>query len=279
MEKILLAIDAIRVNKSSLEFACYLARLTKSKVTGVFLENLVADEKPVLKKAYGRAYVNWEINEASQEYQNKVQLIDDNIRYFKESCIQQEVCFQLHRDRGVPETELLDETRFADILVADAALSFTKQYAGMPSTFVKDILSNAECPVIIAPERFEGIDEIVFTYNGSASSLFAIKQFTYLLPQLSTKKTTILQINEAGEWHDPEKYKFKEWLKNHYINLHFEAQKGKTDSILFEALFSKKNMILVMGSYGRNALSKFIQHSQADILLKTVAHPIFITHR
>jgi hypothetical protein len=237
MEKILLAIDAIRVNKSSLEFACYLARLTKSKVTGVFLENLVADEKPVLKKAYGRAYVNWEINEASQEYQNKVQLIDNNIRHFKESCIQQEVCFQLHRDRGVPETELLEETRFADILVADAALSFSKQYAGMPSTFVKDILSNAECPVIIAPERFEGIDEIVFTYNGSASSLFAIKQFTYLLPQLSTKKTTILQINEAGEWHDPEKYKFKEWLKNHYIDLHFEKKYDFSNGFLWQKRF------------------------------------------
>jgi hypothetical protein len=279
MEKILLAIDATRVNKSSLEFACYLARLTKSKVTGVFLENLVADEKPVLKKAYGRAYVNWEINEASQEYQDKVQLINTNIRYFKESCIQQEVCFQLHRDRGEPETDLLEETRFADILVADAALSFTKQYAGTPSTFVKDILSKAECPVIIAPEHVEAIDEIVFTYNGTASSLFAIKQFTYLLPQLGTKKTTILQVNEEGEWHDPDKYKFKEWLKNHYTDLHFEAQKGNTGTILFEALFMKKNIFLVMGSYGRNALSKFIQQSHADMLIKTVAHPIFITHR
>lgn len=279
MEKILLAIDARVVNKNSLEFACYLARLTRSKVTGVFLENLVADEKPVLKKAYGRAYVNWEINEASQEYQTKVQLIENNVRLFKESCIQQEVCFQLHRDRGVPETDLLEETRFADILVADAALSFTKQFAGTPSSFVKNILTKSECPVIIAPERFDGIDEIVFTYNGSASSLFAIKQFTYLLPELSNKKATILQINEAGEWHDPDKYKFKEWLKDHYTDLHFEAQKGKTDSILFEALFTRKNMLLVMGSYGRNALSQFIQTSHADMLIKTVAHPIFITHR
>lgn len=278
MEKILLAIDATQVDKPSLDFACYLARLTKSKVTGVFLENLVADEKPVLKQAFGRAYLNWEVDENSEAYQKKAELIEQNIRYFKEGCVTQEVCFQVHRDRGVPQNELIEETRFADALVADASLSFGKEYAGLPSTFVKDILAKAECPVIIAPEKCNGIDEIVFTYNGSASALFAIKQFTYLFPQLGNKRVTILQVNEAGEWHDKDKYKFKEWLKNHYTDLHFEAQMGNTDNILFDTLFIKKNIFLVMGAYGRNTLSQFLRHSHADRVIKAVAHPIFIAH-
>jgi len=53
MEKILLAVDAINPDKNTLEFACYLGRLTKSKVTGVFLENLVAGERPVFKQMHG----------------------------------------------------------------------------------------------------------------------------------------------------------------------------------------------------------------------------------
>jgi hypothetical protein len=44
MEKILLAIDAMKPDIKSLDFACYIANLTKSKVTGVFLENLVSTE-------------------------------------------------------------------------------------------------------------------------------------------------------------------------------------------------------------------------------------------
>ena len=55
MEKILLAIDAINLDKNSLEFACYLAQLTKSKVTGVFLENLMSEERPVLRQVRGMA--------------------------------------------------------------------------------------------------------------------------------------------------------------------------------------------------------------------------------
>ena len=47
--------------KNTLEFACYLGRMTKSKVTGVFLENLAAEEKPLLKQMQGMDYTDWEV--------------------------------------------------------------------------------------------------------------------------------------------------------------------------------------------------------------------------
>ncbi len=43
----------INPDKYAMEFLCYLGRLTKSKVTGVLLKNLAADEKPVLKQMQG----------------------------------------------------------------------------------------------------------------------------------------------------------------------------------------------------------------------------------
>ena len=178
----------------------------------------------------------------------------------------------------MPARELIEESRFADVLVVDTEISFNKRYDATPTEFVRDILEKAECPVIIASESFEAIDEIIFTYNGSAASVFAIKQFTYLFPQLHNKKTSVIQFNEAGKWQDPDKYKFKEWLKEHYTNFHFEALKGKADTILFDYLFKRKNMFLVMGAYGRNALSQFFKSSQAYILIKTLTQPIFITH-
>ena len=87
MEKILLAVDAINPDKNTLEFACYLGRLTKSKVTGVFLENLVAEERPVFKQMHGMAYVDQEVDEKSAEHKDKIELIEKNISFFKEGCI------------------------------------------------------------------------------------------------------------------------------------------------------------------------------------------------
>lgn len=186
--------------------------------------------------------------------------------------------YEVHRDHGVPSGDLIEESRFADAVIVDAETSFNKNFEGIPTEFIKVVLKKAECPVIIAPENFEAIDEIVFTYNGSSSSVFAIKQFTYLFPELKEKKVSIIQVNETGEWLDKDKNKFMEWLQNHYTDFHFEALKGETENVLFDHLFKRKNIFLVMGAYGRTTLSRFFKRSYADLLINTVTQPIFLAH-
>jgi len=278
MEKILLAIDAVNLNMPALDFAGYIGRLTNSKVTGVFLENLVADEKPVLKKAYGTRYLDWEIDESSPQYQDKRQLIEKNISLFKEACEKRSVRCNIHRDRGTPAHEIINESRHADLLITDASTSFNKRYEGMPTEFVKDILKEAECPVIVAPQTFDGIDEIIFAYNSSKSAAFAIKQFTYLFPEFDDRKVIVLQVNNEGVWADHDKYNLREWLQNRYSSIGFEAVKGNAEDKLFDYVFKRKNAFIVMGAYGRNALSRFLKPSRADLLIKTITQPIFISH-
>jgi ABC-type microcin C transport system permease subunit YejB len=95
---------------------------------------------------------------------------------------------------------------------------------------------------------------------------------------LKEKKVSIIQVNETGEWPGKDKNKFREWLQNHYTHLHFEALKGETENVLFDHLFKRKNMFLVMGAYGRTSLSRFFKRSHADLLINTVTQPIFIAH-
>jgi hypothetical protein len=40
MKKLMIALDAEKPDQQSIAFGCYLARLTRSGLTGVFLENL-----------------------------------------------------------------------------------------------------------------------------------------------------------------------------------------------------------------------------------------------
>jgi hypothetical protein len=277
MEKILLAVDAINPDNNSLEFACYLGRLTKSKITGVFLDNLSIEERPLLKKVLANAD-NAEGEELS-EPKDKMELIEKNISFFEEGCINREVNYRLYLDGGNPAGKLIEESRFADLLVLDAAMSFHKHYEGIPTEFAREVLKKAECPVIIAPESFDAIDEIIFSYDSSSSSLFAIKQFTYLFSQLKDKKVTLLQVNESGEWQGEDKNKFKEWLREYYTGLQFVALKGKSEIVLFDYLFNRKNIFLVMGAYGRTTISQFLKHSHADLLMNTITQPIFIAHK
>jgi nucleotide-binding universal stress UspA family protein len=278
MEKILLAIDAVNPDTSAFDFACYLGRLTKSKVTGIFLENLVAEKSPVLYGSGEMTYLDWQIDQRSTDHEVKQRIIEKNIELFKSGCESRSVKCAIHRDRNLPAAEIINESRFADLLILDAATSFNKRFEGTPTEFVKDVLKDAECPVIIAPESFSGIDEIIFTYSNTSSCAFAIKQFTYLFPMLNDKKATILQINKHGKWADSDKYLFNEWLKVHFSSLRFETLKGDPDDKLFDYLFKRKNVFIVMGAYGRTSLSRFFYRSQADRIISTITQPIFISH-
>lgn len=278
MKLILLAVNAINPDKNSYEFASYLGRLTKSKVCGMFLDDPEAYQKLVIKQTHGVLYTDWNIEENSDEYRNKKETIKNNIFLFKEACISSEVSYSIHSEHEVPPADLLEESRFADLIVADASLSLSTIPEGTPSDFVIHILHKANCPVIISPVTFNEIDEIVFTYNGSLSSIFAIKQFTYLIPEYFDKKVTVVQVNKEGKWPLKDQQRLKEWLGNHYTDLHFEALEGNTENELMSFLFNRKNMFLVMGAYGRNSLSEYFKKSAAEILIKTLTQPIFIAH-
>jgi hypothetical protein len=263
MQKILLAMDANKPDKNALEFACYLARLTKSKITGVFLDNIAVAETAITGPANEGVTKN---------------LLENSTSWFNEKCISEETRHDFHSDRGVPLEELMAESRYADLVVVDSETSFDQVYEGSPTKFVKDFLHKSECPVVIAPEGFDGIDEIVIAYDGSSSSIFAIKQFTYLFPQLYNKKITIVHVNSDGQWKEEEKDKLNGWLKNHYSDLHFTALKGEADTALFDFLLRRKNVFVVMGAYGRNNVSRFLKHSRAELIIKTITQPIFIAH-
>lgn len=278
MEKILLVIDGLNLDMPALDFACFLGRLTDSTITAVFLENLVEDEKPVLRAMYGGPVVSWEVDKDSPQFIEKSQHIEKNITLFKQACENRSVRYAIKRDGGDPAMEIIHESRYADLIVLDAATSFNKRFEGTPTDFVKDVLKDAECPVVIAPESFDGIDEIVFTYTDSKSAALAIKQFSYIFPQLDDKRVTVLQVNKDGEWDEKNKHEVREWLQNRYSSIGFIALKGDADDGLFDYLFKKKNVFIVMGAYGRNSVSRFFKKSHADRLIKTVTQPIFISH-
>lgn len=278
MENILLAIDATSMDRSALDFACYIGKLTESRITAVFLENLVANEKPVLVRMHGTRYLDWQVDEASPEVMEKRNLIEANLELFKKTCEKNGVKYDIHLDEGLPAAEMITESRFADLVIVDAATSFKKKFEGIPTNFVKDLLKDAECPVVIAPESFEKVDELIFTYDGSRSSVFAMKQFTYLFPQFAGKPVTVFHVNENEEWTGEEKKQLEGWLHNHYDSVKFELPTGDASYELLSYLFLKKNVFIVMGAYGRGVISRFFKHSHADMLLKTVTQPVFISH-
>lgn len=276
MEKMLYVTDAVKLNMACLDFACFLCNLTHSRLTGIFLENLEQEtrsKETIRERALGSASPGASVRELKENY------CEENIRLFKNACESRGVNSTVHRDRGVPIAEVIAESRFADLVVIDAAISFSDERETVPTDFVKEVLQDTECPVVIAPESFEGIDEIIFTCDNSRSSVFAIKQFTYLFPQLRDRRAVILSVAEPGKTANGNKYKLKEWLKAHYDHTDLVVlEDGNTRARLLEYLLGRNRVFIVMGAYGRGMISSFFSPSHATPVVKVVTQPVFIAH-
>lgn len=278
MKKILIAVDPFHLNPSTLAFGCYLARLTKSSVTGVFLENLEADREAVIVDGNGDTYVDYKINMDSVQVKEKISLIEEKIKFFKSYFDNHCVVSNIHIDKGVPIEEIISETRYSDLLIIDAEAGFSPDNKSVPGSFARKMLTETECPVVIAPQSFEGVDEIIFAYNGSLSCMNAIKHFADIFPELNDLRITVLEIYEQED--EPALFgkQLKEWMEARYSDIHYVLLSGPKESQLLSYLLQKHKSFIVMGAYGRNALSSFFRRSTGDIVVKTSSQPIFIAH-
>lgn len=270
MKKVLVAIDAKNVNMKVLDFACYIARLTHSNLTGVFLDKEQMLETIIKEPIHREAKFSTTVKEMAK-------VIDDNIHQFREACSNRGTNCSVYFESSMPLTDIISATRFAELLIVDPQMSFKQRNEEIPSGYIKDVLAKSECPVVLAPFECHPIDEILLAYDGSAASVYAIKQFTYLFPELTEKKITILEVNKAGDSLIREKGQIAELLGLHYPNIEFKLLQGKAADELFGYLLEKKNVFVVMGAFERK-LSGLFSHSTAELIIKTINLPVFIAH-
>lgn len=277
MEKILLVVCGNSPTLNAINFACYLSGITRSRLTGFFFKKNSYADNPEIKKVYDSPYIETIASRDLPGYDRKMQKAADYIRLFEDTC----------DDKGIPATakcingpvleHIIEESRFADLIIADATVSDISKTQEAPSPFLQELLSSAQCPVIIAPSSFTPIEEIVFCYDGSQSSVFAMKQLTYILPELSETRATVIQIKD-GEIKGEERKRITNWLSKHFEYTDITTIKGSSEKALADYLLKKQHALVVMGAYGRNIVSRLLRQSHADLLIKTLAYPVFITH-
>ena len=167
MEKIVLIIQGEPIDQHAIEFACYIANLTHSHLIGAFIESFEAEEVPVIKAVYGSAVVETVLASDLPGYKRIKKSIEENKSLFQQTCTRNGVRYSIHENHGDPTEELIKESRYADLIIIDPALSGIKKSSDIPTDFFRDSLTRSECSVIIAPPEFEEIEEVLFLYDST----------------------------------------------------------------------------------------------------------------
>ena len=276
-KKILAAFDGTKYSDGASKYAIEIAKLTDSLLVGVFVQDMRYINF-TYAYAWDQPFVDMSAIEISQKEEKDK--IDLNIKLFHRACDEKGIKHKVHFDKGVPLQQLIHESAFSDLIILDSHTSFFTIGNNSPSPFLKDFLADSHCPVLIVPHTYTFFDKAVMCYDGTASSVYAIKAFSYLFPQLAELDTVILSVNEKTTNHLIDGQNLKDLVHAHFKNASFEVLNGEANDQLVGYLKQNgQNAMVVMGAYGGNAISRLFHQSLSNKIIKELNSPVFITHQ
>jgi hypothetical protein len=205
---------------------------------------------------------------------------DEAVRQFELVCSQSGIEYTFHRNEGIAIQELKQESIFADLIVINDSETFNRFSENPPTRFIKELLADVQCPVLIVPNEFKPIEKITLLYDGGPSSVFAIKMFSYLfgnLPDVPVLEFTVKDQMQGS--HLPNNKLMREFIKRHFPKAKYIVEKGKAEEQVPDHLrHHKGNELVVLGAYRRSEISRWFKISMADILMKELDIPLFVAH-
>ncbi len=210
---------------------------------------------------------------ASREFE-----LNTNMKKLHHLCDEEQVKVDIRRVGAFPDQEIILESRFSDLLMVGNKTSFAVRGETNPPIFVEEMLVKAECPVLIIPDTLFSVKEIIFSYNGTFSSMFAIREFTQLFSAFADLPVTVVYVAEKNVISIPWEHKLKEYLEWHYSRIDFKTLQGDPSTEFMRLLVNRNDCLVTLGAYGRSKMSRLFRHSDAENILRTTNIPVFITH-
>ena len=273
MKKIIIPFDGGHFSKGAFSFVSSLHEIKPILLTGVFLPEVDYARFFFFPTAFAAPSFIAGVEDFEEEEVNK------SVEKFEELCQKNMIEYRVHKDlydSSIPQ--LTKETRFADLMVIGSETFYTNGIINGSNEYLKDALHTTECPVIIVPEKFTFPSHIILAYDGSASSVFAIKQFASLFPELCNLKTILVYAGDDRH-NIPEQVLIEELVARHFSNLTITKKvtsNNKND--ISNWFFQLRNSLVVSGSFGRSAISELFKKSFLIQLIKEHSTPVFIAH-
>ena len=278
MKKIIAAIDGLKFSDSAVNYAVHLAREANAHLVGVFLDDFTYHSYKIYELVSKDGSVD-------EEKHNRLEKTDqrarkESVTNFIKACKDAGLNYSIHHDENIALHELLHESIYADLLVIENKETLTHYEETIPTHFIRDLLNEVQCPVLLTPPKYKPVDKLVLLYDGKPTSVHAIRTFSYLFPELKYLETEVISVKESSQnRHLPDNRLMKEFMKRHFPQASYTVLNGVAGIEIPENLtMQKHNLLVVLGAYERGRMSRRLRTSMADILMKEIDAPLFIAH-
>lgn len=270
MLKIIVAFDGLHFSEGAMRMATWLKDKVPLVITGVFISPV--DYRELL----GYSGMGMGAPVFTMPVSDDEHMVEQTIGKFKAYCDQCGLEYNTHKDTNLfALAELIKETRFADCLIISSELFYENIDKEQPNEYLKRTLHESECPVLLVPEHFSEPKSVILSYDGKASSVFAIKQFAYLFGDC---QLAAMLFHASGE-ELPEKQRIHELAARHYDPLTIEQLTNEDARELKQWLQQNHHSILVSGAFGRSDVSSLFRKSYITDIIRAHKVPVFVAHK
>jgi nucleotide-binding universal stress UspA family protein len=272
MRKILIAFDGTQYSEGAMEFAKRLNDNERIILTGLFLPQVsLGSLWSYADSMTATSFIPFIESDTSE-------IIEKNIKTFEDFCSKYSIRHSATKalyDLALPE--LHKETRFSDLVIVGSE-TFYNNIGSEHSEYLKEALHTAECPVIVVPEKYKFPESNILAYDGTESSVFAIKQFMYLFPEFTDNPTTLVTTNPSSDYLE-KKAQIQDLVSAHFSKLSFLSLDINPKKYFATWMSEKKYSILVCGAFSRSLVSQLFRQSFVEDVLRDHKIPVFISHR
>lgn len=213
----------------------------------------------------------------TEEDQKKAEVLSD----FEKAARYSGVHYQIYNDFKLTTYELVKQSTYSDLMMLSYRI-FLNHVTQKPDTsLLYMILKNSRCPVMIIPNGMEKVKNIIFTYDGKESSVFALRAFNSLFGHhFRNEIVTILTVTPNRDEEIKNEKFLLDLVKQHYSNVGLQLLTGtNTSREILHFAGSVENPLVIMGAYGRSKISNLIIPSVANRIIEQQRIPLFIAHR
>ena len=277
MHKIIAAFDGLNYKKATSDYAIAISDKINGYVAGVFLDDNTYTSYKVYQLILDNGVSEKKLK-AYKENDHQKRLLAS--KQFDDECKEKGIPHAIHHDKRVALVDLLHESIFADLLIINNQESFSHHSVDFPSGFIKGLLTDTQCPVLLVPSVYRPIEKIIFLFDGTTNSVFAQKMFNALFTNFQNLPIEVISIKSMeSDMHVPENTLLKEWLNRHYKKITYTVLKGIPEVEILHHLYNEhSHSVIVLGAYRRSMLSRWFKSSIADDLIKEIQMPLFIAH-
>lgn len=278
MNKIIVALDSLRPSEPAVSYAMDICKSTHAHLVAVFLDDFSNTSYKSHQMLRSRLTISEETYDRCVQEDNETR--EESVLLFKEMAAKENLKYTIHHDRNISLNELVAESNYADLLIIENKETMAFYAENPPTHFLKNLLQEIRCPVLVVPGDYRKINKLLFLYDGEPYSAKAIKMFSYLFPVYTENQAEVLTVkSQKGDRHDLNNHLLREYMKSHFPHTIYTVLNGLPDVEIINYLKCKyESELIVLGSYHRSRVSRLISPSIVEALMREIKTPLFIDH-